>query len=640
MSLKVSISTGILFVCLIFFLNFSFLRDFFGYGLVNEDIPYLRDYKSYNLYFDNNYLTRIYKIWTHGGPNWAHQILYMGTIDDLFPYNWELIQKLNFIWKVLASLSIFIVLWVLTKRKFLAILATLIYTILPPANGSLGINCTGTEYWGVIFLNLFIVSYYFLIRNQKSIKLLLLSFILLYIAIFSATTRMIPTLVLLAITEIIIVISGKSKWKTSFLRALIYIVPFYLIFRLVDPGLLTRGDIYSNLLKDLFAGNWQLLIVPLSGLGFSMMTPTSITYLGGDLNWRSMGTYFGDLLGHGVIPLLLVTTLFLGLVISKKPKRFILVTASLNFIFLILTFIFSTHYFHIPKQAALPYNGTLDFSTIPGIVGEYIVAIALATGFEWYKSGRKDKMLLLIFIAPLLSLSFIGATWLSVGKHYGYESSVHRYLTLPAVGLSIFISSILILLCKKIQTSKKNTVLYILFLATFLIYFVIFSYQGNQYFKMIKSLGENMTAQKKIQELVLNVPAMKRDNVIFYYEPRLVTPEDRYWYTALNYGRMTLWVYLHKYYEKPDRKINGCLEWVDNGFKEFKNIYKYSNNQATFNVKDAFCFKDSLSDITYTHSFYQDDFFAFTLKGGQVVDITNEVLERLKKEFDNNTNPI
>lgn len=632
---------GIFLVLAVLFLNYFFLRDFFGYGLVNEDIPYLRDYKSDPNYVDNNYLVRVYKTWVHTGLGWAHQILYAGTLDEIFPYNWELTHNLNFIWKILATLSIFPTLWVLTKRLPLATLATLIYAFFPSANGSLQINVTGTEYWGVIFLNLFIISYYFLIRNQKSIKLLLLSFILLYIAILSASMRMIPTLVLLAVTEIILAFKGISKFKITILRIIIYLVPFYLMFRLVDPGTLSRGDPYNNLIKDLLAGNWQLLINPLAGLGFSLMTPDSVRLFGifGNLTLSNLGSYFGNLFGRGIIPLFLILTFILAPAISQKPKRFILITIILNAVFLILIYIFDTHYFYIPKELALPYNGTLEFATLPAIIGAYIVAIALATGFEWYKTGMKDKMFLVVFISPLLSLAFIGATWLSIGKHFAYEGPVHRYLTVPALGVSIFISSILILIFKRIQTSKRTAGLYTLFLVTFLIYLISFSYKGNQYFKMIKSLGEDMAVQKHIQEVFFNTVDTKRDNILVYYEPRLVTAEDRYWYTALNYGRITLWLYLHKYYKQPDRKVNGCFGWVDNGFNEFRKIYKYSNNQATFSLTNTFCTKNSVN-YHYTHIFNQDDFFAFTLKRDQVVDITKEVLQRLHRELDNNTNPL
>ncbi|MDO8639229.1 MAG: hypothetical protein Q7R43_06650 [Candidatus Daviesbacteria bacterium] len=642
MPIKSSIFFATFLVLSVFLLNYFFVQDFFGYGLVNEDIPYLRDYKADSRIADNNYLVRIYKTWVHTGLGWAHQILYAGTLDELFPYNWELTHNLNFIWKILAALSLYPTLWVLTKRRLLATLATLIYAILPSANGSLQINVTGTEYWGVIFLNLFIVSYYYLIRDQREIKILVLSFMLLYLAIFSAPMRMVPTFVLLAITEIVIVILGMSKFRTSVLRIMIYLVPFYLLFRLVDPGtILTRGTPYDNLLKDLFAGNWQLLITPLAGLGFTLIASDSVRHFGfyGREIFSSLGSYFSYLITRGIIPLGFIFTFILALIISQKPKRFTLFTFILNCFFLILIYIFSTHYLFIPKELALPYNGTLDFATLTAILGAYIIAIALVTGFEWYKTGMKDRILLLVFISPLLSLAFICATWLSIGKHFSYEGSVHRYLTVPAVGMSIFISSILILLFKKIQISKRTAIIYSFVLLAFLIYLLSFSYTGNQYFKMIKSLGEDMAAQKHIQEIFFNTPAAKRDNLLLYYEPRLKTDEDRYWYTALNYGRIILWLYLQKYYHSPDRNVNGCLAWVDNGFNEFKKIYKYSNHQATFNVINAFCTKNSILDHG-TLTFYQDDFFAFTLKGDQVVDITKEVLERLHRELDNNTNPL
>lgn len=630
MSLRLSIFLAIFLILSTFFLNYFFLHDFFGYGLTNEDIPYLRSYIAGPGYSDNNFLIKVYKTWVHAGPNWAHQILYVGTMDQLFPYNWELTQKLNFVWKVLASLSLFPTLWVLTRRRTLATLATLIYAIFPSANGSLTINCIGTEYLGVIFLNLFIVTYYFLIKNQKSIRLLALSFVLLYVAIFAAPMRMIPTLVLLVIAEIIITILGISKFKTTFLRIIIYIVPFGLMLSLVDPETLQRGDFYNNLLKDLVAGNWQLLITPLAGLGFMMISPSFVLYFGGIPNLRNLGSYFWTLFGHGFIPLLLILTFLLAPVISRKPKRFFILTFILNAIFQILIYFFTIHYLYIPQSAALPYNGTLEFATLPGILGAYIISIALMTGFEWYKTGMKDKLLLIIFLSPLISLSFICATWLGIGKNYGYEDPVQRYLTVPAVGISIFISCILFLIFKKIQTNKRLAFIYSLFLVIALIYLVHFSYKENQYFKIHRLMGEDMAAQKHIQEVVLNTPGIKKDNLLIYYEPRLETDEDRYWYTALNYGRMILWIFLHKYYEQPDRKVNGCLDWVDNGFKEFKKIYRYSNNQATFNMTNTLCHKDSIQEINHNHTFYQDDFFAFTLKGDQVLDITKEVLERLE----------
>lgn len=640
MSLRLSIFFTAFLVISVFFLNYFFLHDFFGYGLTNEDIPYLESYKNRSVYADNNYLVKAYKLWLHAGPNWAHQLLYVGTVDELFPYNWELTQKLNFIWKVLAAVSVFPALWVLTKRRLLSVIGTLTYAVIPSSNGSLTINCIGTEYLGVIFLNLFIVSYYYLIKNQKSIKLLLLSFVLLYISVFSAPMRMIPILFLLALAEIIIAIKGISKFKVTLFRLIIYLIPFYLLFRMVDPGTLQRGDFYNNLFKDFLAGNWQLLITPLAGLGYTLISTSSVLSLGGNPNLSNLGNYFVNFFSHGLIPLLLIVTLILAPVISQKPKRFIYGMFILNFIFLILIYIFVSHYLYIPKQLALPYNGTLDFATIPGILGAYILSIALMAGFEWYKTGMKDKILFLIFISPLLSLSLIGATWLAIGKNYGYEGPVQRYLTVPAVGISIFISSILFLIYRKMQTSKKGGTMYSLSLGIFIIYLISFSYQGNQYFKFHRSLGEDMAAQKHIQEQFMKAVATKGENILTYFEPRFKTDEDRYWYTALNYGRITQWLYLHKYYEQPDRKVNGCLDMVNGDLKELKKVYKYSNNQVTFNMISTFCYENSsIWDDNPTHTFYQDDFFAFTLKGDQVVDVTKEVLDRLR-QVDNNTSPI
>lgn len=641
MSLRLFIFFGILLILAVLVLNSIFIQDFFGYGLTNEDIPYLESYKDRSVYADNNYLVKAYKLWIHAGPNWAHQLLYVGIIDDFFPYNWEFTQKLNFVWKILAALSIFPALWVLTKNRLLATLAVFIYVMLPSANGSLTINCIGTEYLGVIFLNLFIVSYYYLIKNQKSIKFLMLSFILLYISIFSAPMRMIPTLVLLVIAEIVIAIFRISKIRTTLFRIIILVVPFYLMLSLVDPGTLQRGDFYNNLFKDLLAGNWQLMITPLAGLGFMLMSTSSVLFLGGSPNLSNLGSYFSNLFSHGFVPLLLIVTFILAPVVSGKPKRFILSILALNIFFLTLIYFFDTHYFYIPKELALPYNGVLEFVTLPAILGTYIISIALMTGFEWYKTGMKDKILFLIFISPLLSISLIGATWLAIGKNYGYEGPVQRYLTVPAVGISIFISSILFLIIKKIQISKRTAGIYSLFLAIFIIYLISFSYRENQYFKIHRSWGEDMAAQKHIQEQFMKAVATKGENILTYYEPRLKTDEDRYWYTALNYGRITQWLYLHKYYEQPDRKVNGCLDMVNGDLKELKKVYKYSNNQATFNMITTFCYENSsIWDDNPTHTFYQDDFFAFTLKGDQVVDITKEVLERLHRELDNNTNPL
>ena len=626
-------------VLVVFFINYFFLQDFFGFGLTNEDIPYLRDYKSWYQITDSSYLIKVYKTWIHAGPNWAHQILYVGAVDDLFPYNWELTQKLNFIWKSLAALSLFPFLWILTKRKLIAILATLMYSILPSANGSLTINCTGTEYLGVIFLNLFIFSYYYLIKNQKSIKLLTLSFILLYISIFAAPVRMIPILVLLGLTEIILVISGISKFKTTFFRIIIYLAPFYLMFRLIDPGTLSRGSLYDNLLKDLLAGNWQLLITPLAGLGFMLMSTKDILFFGGNPNLDSLGSYFSHYLTHGFIPLLLIITFCLAFVISQKPKRFFISIFIMNTIFQILIYIFDTHYLYIPSQQALPYNGGLEFATIPAILGSYIISIALMAGFEWYKTGKKDKVLFLTFITPLLSFSLISATWLAIGKNYGYEGPVQRYLTVPTVGMGIFISSILFLTYRKFQISKRWGIIYGLALGIFIIYLISFSYKENQYFKIHRSWGEDMAAQKHIQEQFIKAIPVKGEDILVYYEPNLVTEEDRYWFTAINYGRMSLWLFLHNYYEKSDRKVNGCIDWVNGGYKELKRFYNYSNNQAAFKMISAFCYKNSIQGLDNNHTFNQDDFFAFTLKGDQVVDITIEVLERLKN-VDNSPNPL
>ena len=104
-----------------------------------------------------------------------------------------------------------------------------------------------------------------------------------------------------------------------------------------------------------------------------------------------------------------------------------------------------------------PFCGKLTHNfldlNIKSPVGFYFLGLALAFFIEWLKN--KDRLYIGLFLGPILSFLFIFGIWLGTYERILVFTNIHRYLTHSSIFISFFIGSLIVLLCKRLNSSKK-----------------------------------------------------------------------------------------------------------------------------------------------------------------------------------------
>src|SRR3989338_7123144 len=182
------------FLCsvLVFVTHFILLQPVLSYQLFNytEDWPYLILYHSLDL----NFWDKLLYVWKTSGLHTSAQVFHIGILSDILKFNYPAYQVVNVILKAIGTLSLFPLVLILFKSRKLAFLATLLFGISSATAGSFLWIVKGSEYIGIMFLNIFLITYYYVIL--KGSKLLLLSSFLFLITYLMAPPRMFPQLLL------------------------------------------------------------------------------------------------------------------------------------------------------------------------------------------------------------------------------------------------------------------------------------------------------------------------------------------------------------------------------------------------------------------------------------------------------------
>lgn len=621
----------------IILLNLYLLSSFFGYGLIIEDWKLTIPFR----FSEGSLFSKFINAWYYYGPSMAHQVIYLGMLDQLFPSNYDLFQKLNFSWKIVATLSLLPTVWILTKSRLLAILCTIFFTISFASAGSLAFIIDGVDYLAITYVNLFFICYYLFFKNNR-LRFLFLSFTFLQSAILTSLHRIYPLFFIILVIETVWLWKRKSSILPTLGRLTLFLLPGLLIVKFTAPERLGRADIYSNLLKPLIDGNWHLINTPLAGLGFQFISISYEKSLFGNWDQILLGEYL-----QALWKFLLLTTLITPLVASlvtsnvKQFSRRVLLT---QFLSLLLLFVIMTHHHSVPTNLLLPTNWGIQLEVFWGaVVGTFIISISLVSGYEWIKGGCKSLVLFLLSASILSSLFFLVSTWMIVGHSFTYEYTIHRYLTIPSIGSSIFLATLVYAWFKQRDQSIRPQLrlLQTAFIASLILYTLMTAKGELDYnFQRWRSIGIDMHAQKEIQDRLID-NYLKTKNSYVYYEQRSMSKKDLFWNGALIYEFYADWVPLRKYYSTPYTPAQDwCVGVPAYNFDDLKKAAVIQEDGSfRFEVlarcgKEAMKYREHPFADTQRWTFTQDEFLAFTLQDGEIIDITDQILKRLSRELE------
>lgn len=617
---------------LVLFSQIILLKPIIGQGFTNED--YVGLFAARLL--KDKIISDPIHIWIEIGPHDASHIFYIGFLDFLFGENYNMYIYSSIFLKIVATLLLYPLILLISKNKLFAFLGTFLYGISYPSAGALYLYVVGNEYLGVALMNLFLISYYFCVKKTK-FWLLLLILLLTILSYLASPVRIFPVFAIIFLVEAFILFRNKFL---NFLPSVIRLISIFLpitIIALANFNNLT-GDVYTfrgipSFFKLVTDGNWYLLLNPLWGLGYTFL-PVAYFHIFGRLDVSSFTAYLGSLL---IKPLIIFSFvgIFLSFIMSKKRLRFFLILMWINLVLDIIMFVLYTHHFKIPSNLLVEYAGpSFDGGLYAGILASLIISISITSGVEWYLTHKKNKLLLLIFISPFISLLFIISQWLFTRQYYTYSEGIHRYFVIPAIGSYFFIASLMVMVYQRRKAFPG-------FLATILIIyflFLIFNISKSeiaQVFYGKKGSGKDLKLQQSMQNQAFSyIPkdSIKDDLLIFIKFKSDKLGDANQWEDTFDWRNLTFWLHIKRSY-LADGAIDGCIamtwdfKWlqkmakIQEGSQGF--LYKNEGNQ------EVRCLRNGVGYSMDGQFIKLDNLYAFAIDKEKVMNITEEVKKNL-----------
>ncbi len=581
-------------------------------------------------FISGSLIDKVIQNWLMAGPQFQSFGLYLGVLEAVFGDRHYLFNNISIYLKTLATISIFATVFIISRNKLLAFLTSLLYAISHSSAGALAIMVNGGEYLGIILMNLSLIFYYFSFKKFHILKVFLAG-LFLFLAFTVAANRVYPISLIIFLVEVFLIFKRKTSLRFSLLRVLIVISPVVLIVlfspKHINYGLQVKGDTLQLVLN----GNWQLLLTnTLSGIGFMIVNSEFIKQAHISLAiFESLGSYM-NYLAQKILWLFLVAFLVLSVFLSKKPVRFFLTVFSINLIFDMLNYFISSHFLFLPANLRLDPDQYFFTSQVALLIAFFVLSLAIALVAEYFREKEKRAILLLPFFSLLFSIMFLYSPWIIAGKYYALWP-VHRYLTIPQIGVSLFFASLAVISFQRIPGQFRRYFILIIMPLLFFNYFQT-RQEINGFFSEYIIAGSNITAEREMEvKFLKEIPADKLlGNLIIYISPGVNSAQSQYWLAALDINNIPNWLSLKKSYLFSNEKLSGCIgSTSDITFLKEKVFNKNTNE---FSIK-AKCFDYVSNPILIDKEdmlFSADNFYAFRVEGTELIDIRDDVLRELR----------
>lgn len=603
-------------VLIVLLLSYLILRPF-EIGFSPDDWIFVFWYKV----LGENPILKLPEVWQERGPYTTFFLYYLGILVDIWGINYWAIGLTNLGLKVLATVSVFPMVLLVFKNRLLAFISVLLYAFSYSSVGSLEFAVKGVDYLSIFFMNLFLISYYLLVKKGLNSRWLPISCILLTLTLISSTIRSYPLLVLIPLIEIFIWAQGRTlnKAKTGLKRMFWFYLPFILAF-IYKPTVMI-GIFLAALTfpQRILEGNLHLLLIPVQGLGF-MVIPLEIwgRFIK-PLVFENLYAYGVGLITGGPLLSLGGLTIFLSFFVSKKPLGFILTTLVVNILLQPAAYLMAFHSLSIPSDLRVSFDPPRLYSTIPGI---FVISLALSFFREWL-SNKKNLLLLALWVTPLSALIFTALIWLLAGLNLSYTETSY-YLVVASEGISIFIAAILALILDKDQKKKWVKAFTIMLVALILLAIFIISREViNKFFISMNSRGRNYVGQQMIQnrfrKQLNNFDYSKP--AFFYFDGSDIAVDGTF------FGEAFLSVFPHWIHVKDNKLIDGCVEVFYADRIKLASLIQVKDGEKGILYK-ALCVKDGKA--WNQEMFYKkENIYAFKLKNRDFIDIRDEILKEL-----------
>jgi hypothetical protein len=623
-------STYVWLVILVTALNLFFLRDSWGLGVIGED--YLCLLQFIIKHNTGNIFLKLFQFWFNEPLYYGAIADYLGVLTMLTGGNFLVIQIINFIGKIIASVLFYTVINKFTKHKPLAIMSCLFFSIAYSAAGFLQSHGVSAAYWGIVLYFFFALNYQTLISNSKkhlknSIIKYAVSFLLIYFALAFGLLRLFAVPGLILIAEILMVITKYSSWKDSLLRAVLFVfLPFAIFIKfhgMIDNTAHYKAGVLSNTLSQITSGNLFIFLNPLAGL--SLTFAPREWFAGFTLGrYENLAEFFGNLIrSFGLLYIFLAASF--AFLFPLNRKRYLIISSILSLSINLLIYFMSRHY----------TAGAPRFDMIPEILtGGFILALTIPLGVEWIL-GKKDNILIAVaFISPLFTLYYTFMNWIvNMGPDgsFTYEDGMHRYLTVPELGTSLFLASLVLIILKRKYQNSGLRIWGISVISAIILFVICADIAGVGYFPKFKSQGTNIW-DMKAQQVNFTKNYIKNDDIVLYYLKTSNAPADVFMEETTKYDLIGKLAYLNNYLDHSGNQFGCIMDITDaSSFKDgnFKSIAFCPVKPGE--IPGQYMAIDKIVQLPL------EKLFAFTFNNGQVVDLTPWVKSALLKGQDPNS---
>lgn len=624
-SLREFILSFLILIPIVVLLQYFILKPHLSYGFADNDWNYLLSYKEFSKLYDNP-ITHFINVWSNWGV-YTYQVYYVGFIEKLFGMNYKAFHIATHIFKIIATLSIYPVIYLITKSKLTAFLTTVLYGVAYSTVGVMITIVTSGLYVAIPVMSLFLIWYWHLInQGRNSIVGIIIAVVLFFLTLLLATERMYPLIPTIILIELFWWF--KNNYSKKVLIEIVkrlsgFIAIFFIMFlfnRHDYAGFLggNTNDTYNKLVL----GNWQVLIKPLTSFGSLFLPRDYWKYLGSSPNVDNIFSYL-DFFVSGPLFLFVIFAIFFSIFFSKNKRRFILITLVSTFIFSGLVYVLSNH------RLTIPIENRMDFdiaTVIPALIGGFVISLTIALFKEWLDGRKQDNLIISMVGGVVISLVFIVLTWFAADYVLVFVG-IHRYLTIPAIGSSLFIAIFITVVFRKLNINKvSRPISYMILLL--LIPLILFNVKviGDYFHYELSYAGNNVEGHIRMKSKLWSYlnNFSNEEPSIFYFDES-ADHDNGYFNETTVLAGFNFWMRFRGS-EIVDNRLTPAL-------LRSNLICPEPRSMCLNKVKSLVTTKNSEKGILYGNVFYRpENFYAFRFVNKDLVDVKPEIVKAIGLE--------
>lgn len=613
-------------------LNWFVFSKQLNYGLRDVDWMVLYFYKLFGSISLHHLWEEIKELGVYVSESY-----YVGILEQFIGLNLVRLHLVTHVFKIFSAIAVYFLIMLVFKRKLLAFITSIVYTISYTHAGVLFQLASGAYFITTLFMVLFLISYYYSLSRKNYLQWSLTAGILLIVTFLLKPERMYPLAALVLSIELFIVVLGKFKKNilvASCKRTMLVLLPltipalsYQALLKYFPVGLSpSQFSIVANLrFESITKGNLQLFLYPFASLGSIFLFEGYWKWLG-QLNFQNFFDFLFSLVFGPIVRLGALTFILLSF-FDKAPLRRVLLVTVLVFVFGITIYVLNINWQNIPSDARIHFDPNLI--GIPSIFGYYIFILGCLFFFKLIRNH--DLRFAPLVVGFYFAFLFILLTWIPSDLQLTFMGP-QRYLSIPSIGTSLFMAGVMVIIFDRLRETKSTkNFAWISFLI--LIPIIYINYQvANKFFdfelKYAGVSGSEQTRMKsKFRQLMGNISKQEKSLFYFdetadkahgYFDEGTIEAGFEFWTKINQDGTLNNFPepgMMRTNVQCPQHTHQNCVSLLKSGL-------------SAENGRRGIWYKDPIRG-NINRFYFLDNFYAFRFIDKDIVDITQEVLYEL-----------